>query len=142
MSRKRKTKIQTEPIRPVINARAAGVDIGSREIYAAVSPELEAATPVRCYETFTQELKKLVEWFANLGITTVAMEATSVYWIPETAENLRGKRGGFGETALPCGYSFFKNALVSFRWMKWLKKRRRVRRRVRRHASALGTPIS
>lgn len=82
MPRKRKTKIQTEPIRPIINARAAGVDIGAREIYAAVSPELDAVKPVRCYATFTEELKKLVEWFKSLGIATVAMEATSVYWIP------------------------------------------------------------
>jgi transposase len=82
MSRKRKTKIQTEPIRPIINARAAGVDIGAREIYAAVSPELDATRPVRCFATFTEELKTLVEWFQSLGIATVAMEATSVYWIP------------------------------------------------------------
>jgi len=77
MSQKRKTKT----ILPVINARAAGVDIGAREIYAAVSPELDA-TPVRCFNTFTDELKTLVAWFTSLGITTVAMEATSVYWIP------------------------------------------------------------
>jgi transposase len=82
MSRKRKTKIQTQPIRPVINTRAAGVDIGAREIYAAVSPELDATTPVRCFNTFTDELKTLVAWFTSLGIATVAMEATSVYWIP------------------------------------------------------------
>jgi transposase len=82
MSHKRKNKLQTEPIRPVINARAAGVDIGAREIYAAISPELDAARPVRSFATFTEELKTLVAWFQASGITTVAMEATSVYWIP------------------------------------------------------------
>ena len=81
MSRKRKTKTLTEPIRPLINDRAAGVDIGAREIYAAVSPDLDAK-PVRCFNTFTDELKTLVAWFQSLGISTVAMEATSVYWIP------------------------------------------------------------
>jgi hypothetical protein len=30
--------------------------------------------------TFTNELKKLVAWFKKRSITTVAMEATVVYW--------------------------------------------------------------
>ena len=87
MSRKRKAKVKTktEHIRPVINDHAAGVDIGAREIYAAVSPELDATQPVRCYETFTEKLKELVAWFQTLRISTVAMEATSVYWIPLAA---------------------------------------------------------
>jgi transposase len=81
MTRKRKTKIlKTEAIRPVLNVHAAGVDVGAREIYAAVAPELDAE-PVRCYATFTDELKKLVGWFKQRGITTVAMEATGIYWI-------------------------------------------------------------
>jgi len=81
MTHKRKAKASTEPIRPTINTRAAGADIGAREIYIAVSPELDA-TPVRSFNTFTGDLKTLVAWLKTLGITTVAMEATSVYWIP------------------------------------------------------------
>jgi hypothetical protein len=54
-----KRKAKTGVIRPLINEHAAGVDTGSREMYAAVSPELDAG-PVRCYATFTDELKKLV----------------------------------------------------------------------------------
>ena len=81
MSQKRKIKTNTGHIRPIINPRAAGADIGAREIYAAVSPELDATKPVRCFATFTGDLKALVEWFKTLGVTTVAMEATSVYWI-------------------------------------------------------------
>jgi transposase len=79
MSRRRKIKVQT--IHPVINPKAAGADIGAREIYVAVSTAL-TDTPVRCFPTFTEDLRALVEWLSSLGITTVAMESTSVYWIP------------------------------------------------------------
>lgn len=79
MSRGRKTKVQK--IQPKINPYAAGADIGAREIYVAVAVEL-TATPVRRFGTFTDELKQLVAWLEELKITTVALEATSVYWIP------------------------------------------------------------
>jgi len=79
MARPRKTKVQK--IRPTINPFAAAADIGAREIYVAVPVEL-SPTPVRRFETFTDELKSLVTWLVELKITTVALEATSVYWIP------------------------------------------------------------
>lgn len=79
MPRKRKTKVQT--IQPVINPHAAGADIGAREIYVAV-PTALTTEPVRCFPTFTEDLRTLVAWLQSLGIKTVAMEATSVYWIP------------------------------------------------------------
>ncbi len=79
MPRSRKTKVQR--IQPKINPFAAGADIGAREIYVAVAVEL-CATPVRRFGTFTEELKQLVAWLVELKIATVAMEATSVYWIP------------------------------------------------------------
>lgn len=79
MPRKRKTKVQA--ILPVINAHAAGADIGAREIYVAV-PATLTAEPVRCFPTFTEDLRTLVAWLQSFEIKTVAMEATSVYWIP------------------------------------------------------------
>lgn len=79
MARKRKTRVQT--IQPVINPHAAGADIGAREIYVAV-PTALTAEPVRRFPTFTEDLRALVAWLQSLGIKTVAMEATSVYWIP------------------------------------------------------------
>jgi transposase len=79
MPRVRKTKVQK--ITPKINPHAAGADIGAREIYVGVSTEL-TATPVRRFETFTEDLRQLVAWLVSLKIETVAMEATSVYWIP------------------------------------------------------------
>jgi transposase len=79
MSKTRKTKVTR--VQPVLNPHAAGADIGAREIYVAL-PADATDQSVRRFDTFTEELKKLVAWLVEHGITTLAMEATSVYWIP------------------------------------------------------------
>jgi transposase len=60
---------------------AVGTDIGAREICVAVPPDRPGRT-VRCFETFTEDLLALRDWLQESGVTTVAMEATSEYWIP------------------------------------------------------------
>ncbi len=77
----RKNKISVNQDWPLINAHAAGIDLGSKEHWVAV-PEGRDNCPVRCFGTFTSDLEKLAEWLRNCGITSVAMEATGVYWIP------------------------------------------------------------
>jgi len=67
--------------RPVLEANAAGIDIGAREIFVAV-PAGRDAQPVRACATFTEDLQQLADWLVTCGITTVAMESTGVYWIP------------------------------------------------------------
>lgn len=67
--------------KPVINANAAGIDVGSREIYVAVPVDRDPEA-VRTFHTFTPDLIELAEWLATCGVSTVAMEATSVYWMP------------------------------------------------------------
>jgi transposase len=67
--------------KPVINPNAAGIDVGAREIYVAVPAERDPEA-VRTFATFTPDLIELAEWLTACGITTVAMEATSVYWMP------------------------------------------------------------
>ena len=64
-----------------IEPNAAGIDVGATEIYVAVPPE-RAAEPVRCFKTFTGDLRDMAAWLKQCGITTVAMESTGVYWIP------------------------------------------------------------
>lgn len=64
-----------------INPNAAGIDCGSAEHYVAVPPDRDA-TPVRSFKTFTSDLVRLADWLMMCGITSVAMEATGVYWIP------------------------------------------------------------
>ena len=67
--------------RPMVEAKAAGIDIGAREIYVAVPPDLDPE-PVRMFASFTEDLNRLADWLVSIGIRTVAMESTGVYWIP------------------------------------------------------------
>jgi transposase len=60
---------------------AAGLDIGSEEIIAAVPPDRDPK-PVRAFRTFTPDLQALVAWLLACGIDTVVMESTGVFWIP------------------------------------------------------------
>ncbi|WP_137921573.1 IS110 family transposase [Hydrogenophaga sp. 2FB] len=66
---------------PIVNARAAGIDIGSRIQVAAVPPEL-SDDPVQTFQSFTADIERMANWLVSVGITTVAMESTGVYWIP------------------------------------------------------------
>jgi transposase len=65
----------------VIHPNAAGLDIGSEEIWAAVAPD-RTAEAVRQFGTFTPDLHALADWLTVCGVDTVAMESTGVYWIP------------------------------------------------------------
>jgi len=65
----------------VINANAAGIDVGAKEHYVAVAPD-RAEQAVRRFSAFTQDLHQLAQWLRQCGVTTVAMESTGVYWIP------------------------------------------------------------
>jgi transposase len=66
---------------PQVNRHAAGLDIGSEEIWAAVPPD-HAPQPVRRFGTYTTDLWALADWLQQCHIETVAMESTGVYWIP------------------------------------------------------------
>jgi hypothetical protein len=64
-----------------IEPNAAGIDVGATEIFVAVPPDRDPQ-PVRCFKTFTDDLRQMAAWLVQCGITTVAMESTGVYWIP------------------------------------------------------------
>jgi transposase len=64
-----------------VNLYAAGVDIGSENHYVAV-PEGLDDEPVRCFSCFTGDLERLADWLVQIGIQSVAMESTGIYWIP------------------------------------------------------------
>jgi transposase len=66
----------------IIQANAAGIDLGSREHWVC-APPLEDGTPnVERFGTTTPELYRLADWLKAQGVGTVAMESTGVYWIP------------------------------------------------------------
>lgn len=80
-SKKEKKKISVDQNWEAVNPHAAGLDIGLREHFACV-PADAAPRNVRSFGTFTADLEALADWFKECGITSVAMEATGVYWIP------------------------------------------------------------
>lgn len=65
----------------VVNPNAAGIDAGSEEHLVSV-PEDRCDEPVKTFRTFTKDLNALADWLVECGITTVAIEATGVYWMP------------------------------------------------------------
>lgn len=75
-----KRKSTHAPLTP-LDRHAAGVDIGSTFHVVAVPPDLDPE-PVRTFRSFTGELNQMADWLVGLGIATVAMESTGVYWIP------------------------------------------------------------
>jgi transposase len=66
---------------PLVNTAAAAIDIGATIHVAAVGPDRDTE-PVQTFQTFTDDLHRLADWFARCGIKTVVMESTGVYWIP------------------------------------------------------------
>jgi transposase len=81
MSKKGKSRKTDNAVLPVMRPNAAGIDIGSTEIYVAVPADRDAEN-VRSFPTFTQDLYALADWLKRCAIETVAMESTGVYWIP------------------------------------------------------------
>ncbi len=81
----------------VVNPDCAGIDIGKDRHFVAVDPE-RTEEPVRAFGAFTRDLEEMAAWLASCGVTKVAMESTSVYWIPvyETLE-----RAGFEVILVP-----------------------------------------
>lgn len=65
----------------IVNPHAAGIDAGAEHHVVSV-PEDRTTEPVRAFGTFTEDLFALADWLVECGITTVAVEATGVYWIP------------------------------------------------------------
>lgn len=66
---------------PTVHSRAAGLDVGATFHVVAVPAQL-SDEPVRTFRSFTAELHALAEWLRTLGIRTIAMESTGIYWIP------------------------------------------------------------
>ena len=65
----------------VVNADCAGIDIGKDRHFVAVDPE-RTDDPVQAFDGFTRDLQAMAAWLSSCGVKKVAMESTSVYWIP------------------------------------------------------------
>ena len=80
-SRKKKSVSRTSQPTLTLNPDAAGIDLGATVHYVAVPADRDPQ-PVQHFGTLTEDLQALADWLQACGITTVAMEATGVYWIP------------------------------------------------------------
>jgi transposase len=81
MSRKPTVRGGTAGELSTIHPDAAGLDVGATFHVVAVPPDRDPQ-PVRTFRTFSGDLHRLADWLNEVGITTVAMESTGVYWIP------------------------------------------------------------
>lgn len=67
---------------PVLRPNVAGIDIGSRQHWVAGPQSGGGQANVRVFATTTSELNALADWLVEQGVESVAMESTSIYWIP------------------------------------------------------------
>lgn len=64
----------------IVNPNAAGIDIADTEMQVCV-PEDRDGENNRRFGSFTQDLNTIVDWLKDCRITTVAMEATGIYYL-------------------------------------------------------------
>jgi len=64
-----------------INYNAAGIDAGAEHHWVAV-PQERADVAVRKFSAVTSGLNALADWLIEVGVDTVAVEATGVYCVP------------------------------------------------------------
>jgi len=64
----------------VVNRHAAGIDVGNKSHFVAVAPGCDP-DPVREFGSWTADLHRMADWLQSLGIKSVVMQSTGVYWI-------------------------------------------------------------
>jgi len=80
-SRNDDVQVKKETYFEQVNLCAAGIDIGSESHYVAVPTALDEQ-PVRQFSCFTGDLERMADWLIKIGVQSVAMESTGIYWIP------------------------------------------------------------
>lgn len=63
---------------------AAGIDLGAQSHYVALPAgrAKNGGETVRQFGSYTSSLREMASWLKEHNITTAAMEATGVYWVP------------------------------------------------------------
>jgi hypothetical protein len=81
--RAKKANVSVAETLEQINLNAAGIDVGSAENFVCVPTQaVKPGQPnVRSFGAFTKDQDDLVEWLKECSATTVAMEATGIYWM-------------------------------------------------------------
>lgn len=76
-AKKRKSRA-LKPVHPHV----AGLDIGANEHWVCGPEQEDGRRPVRVFGATTPQLKKMVVWLKSIGVESIAMESTYIYWIP------------------------------------------------------------
>jgi transposase len=80
-AKKNRNAMTTNPLDlPIINPHAAGIDVGSEKFFVSVAGKAPLV-----FLTVTRHIEEVCEHLKAEGVTSVAMEATGVYWM-----NLQG----------------------------------------------------
>ena len=68
----------------IVHPRCGGIDVHKKRIAACriVGCEGRVQMEERSFGTYTSDLKRLAEWFAEWDVRDVAMESTGPYWRP------------------------------------------------------------
>jgi len=82
MRRREGTRAQSKEGLRRLRPNVAGIDLGAREHWVCGPERDDGAANVQTFRTTTPELERLVGWLQEQGVVSVAMESTSVYWIP------------------------------------------------------------
>ena len=80
--RKKSKKVLPVERLPVLNPNVAGIDLGSREHWVCCPQKRDDKPNVKVFSTVTSDLRRIAAWLKKESVTSVAMESTSVYWIP------------------------------------------------------------
>jgi transposase len=78
----RKNEVPLPTSLPAIRPMVAGLDVGSSQHWVCGPVKADGQPNVCVFGTTTDQLKALADWLCEERVESVAMESTSVYWIP------------------------------------------------------------
>src|SRR4051794_6222715 len=85
----------------ILNANAAGIDVGSRSHFVAIG---QGKDDVREFGVYNEDLKAIAQWLFANDVKTVAMESTGTYW-----QSLFAVLQSEGFQVILCNGKFTKN---------------------------------
>jgi transposase len=65
-----------------VRPNVAGIDIGSRQMHVCGPADEKGQGQLAVFDTTTADIQACAKWLRALGVESVAMESTGVYWIP------------------------------------------------------------
>jgi len=74
---------QSQPVFSETRRNVAGIDIAGNADHYVCGPRRDDGTPdIAHFGTTTAELHRMIAWLKDREVVSVALESTSVYWIP------------------------------------------------------------